>query len=462
MDSSFSIYFYSCANKNSHTDMDNWLEQFLKIPNLGRDDREVLQYTLEASREGGFYPPWDYYSKFYSVPDHTYNIGELAAQFPRIVEFYRRRRMIDDITTSMSTTGTTAELSMALQKLLDDLGGDSSSALSLRSRLSRWTYTMEILRPYSAGIKLGIPEIDDLTNGFQSGNIVTIGGFTGHGKSQMCLSTLYKAASQGKKCVYVSLELPANSVWLMLETRYMYEVKGIHLNSQDLLHHKVSGDRLEQIKKFESSWESDVQKNIHIIDESFFSKEVFMDTDRLREVWSVLDADLGGLDLIVIDHVGQLDLMYTERGQGLGNKIIVKLRQSLLSYVNSEGNQPVMLFAAQTNRQGFKRAERNGGRYDTTALSDLNEIERSSSYICFIFSDGESCQSQQCKVCMTKHRFGAPLPEPVVTTFLPGVCTIGETIEAMSLTDDFSTLDGASFGGSGLSDDLNGSVDVDF
>ncbi len=462
VDNGFSWLFYAFSGMEYNEEINNWLEQLLKIPNIEPQDRQIIEYTLESAKEGNTYPSWSYYevSCHYTTPSYKYSLGEVGRAFTNIVEFYRRRRVIDSIYTSAAETNTSDELLQELATIMSEMGESSEYALDLRSRLYRWDYSDEIKRPLSSGIKLGVPEIDDLTNGFQGGNIVTIGGFTGHGKSISCLSVLYKAAAKGKKCAYVSLELPMNTVWLMMEARYMYETKGIHLNSQDLLHHKISGDRLEQIKKHEEQWHRDVRDNIIVVDESFFSKETFMDTARLRSMWKMFDEVLGGLDLIVLDHVGQLNLMYLERGRGLGNDIIVKLRQSILTYVNSAGEQPVMVFAAQTNRQGMMRAKRNGGHYDLTALSDLNEIERSSSYVCFIYTDEESSQSQQCKMSLAKHRFGAPLPEPVVVSFLPGVLTIGETVEAMSLTDDFGDMDGVDFGGGGLSADLNAILDL--
>lgn len=459
MDGNFSVFFYSCANKASHPEVNNWLTQFLKLPNLANDDKTLLQYTLDCAAVGA-YPPWDYYSRYYTTtPDHKYNLAELGVAFKSIVEYYRRQRIVRQL---METASMTDDSESMLAQLREVLASDHGLGVEgdITDGLGIWTYTDEMARPLAEGIKLGIPEIDDLTNGFQGGNVATIAGHTGSGKSISVLSTLYKAASKGKKCLYISLELPVKTVWLMLEARYMYEVHGIRLNYSELLHHKLSGDKQAKVASFEEEWRSTVGKNICIVDDTKFPQNVLMDVGLIRKRWEAFDSYLGGLDLICLDHVGQLQLLYQERGVGLGNAIIVKLRQSIVSYVTSTGDQPCLLFACQTNREGWYRATKNGGLYDLRAISDLNEVERSSSYVTFIFTEPTASETQECKYCMLKHRFGAPLPTPVVASFLPGIVTVGETMENVTLTDEFAGMDGMEFGGG--SGDLTSVIDIDF
>lgn len=460
MDANFGVFFYSCANKKGHPEINNWLSQFLKLPFLATDDKTLIQYTLDCG-ELGVYPSWDYYSRYFpTVPDHKCSLGELGVAFKRIVEYYRRQRLVRELMEAASTTEDSEAMLSRLRSIVssDDV---STGDVDWEHVFDCWTYENEMQRPLVEGIKIGVPEIDDLTNGGQGGSIMTIAGFTGSGKSISCMSTLYRAASKGKKCLCITLELPVKQLWLMLEARYMYEVHGIRLNYSDLMHHKLSGEKKAKVLSLEKSWRESVAKNICIVGSELFPKEVMMDVALLRERWAAFDRQLGGLDLVVLDHVGQLQLMYTERGQGLGNAIIVKLRQSILSFVTSTGDLPCLLFACQTNRDGYARAVKNGGAYDMRAISDLNEVERSSSYVIFIYTEPTAGETQECKFCMLKHRFGAPLPTPVVASFLPAVVTVGETVEAVTLGDEFAGMDGMEFGGGGSSD-LTSDVAIDF
>lgn len=459
MDSNFAVFFYSCAGKKAHVEINNWFTQFLKLPYLDKGDRGLLEYTLECAAVGA-YPPWDYYSRYYSVvPDHKYNIGELGVAFRRVVEYYQRQRLVRQLMEVASTTDDSAGMVAKLREVLADSDGGSDDA-ELIERLTCWSYSDELKRPLVEGVKLGVPEIDDLTNGFRGGSVATIAGFTGSGKTISVLSTLYKAASKGKKCVYVSLELPVKDVWLMLEARFMYEAHGIRLNYTELLHHKLSGDKQSKVLSFEDDWKSTVAKNICIVDESFFPKEVFMDVESIRQRWALFEKVLGGLDLICLDHVGQLQLLYQERGVGLGNAIIVKLRQSIMTYLNGSGELPALIFACQTNREGYDRACRHKGLYDLRAISDLNEVERSSAYVVFIFTEATASETQECQYCMIKHRYGAPLPTTVVAPFLPAVVTVGDTVESITLSDEFAGMDGMEFGGG--SGDLGSVINIDF
>lgn len=464
MNNSLAPFLYSCAGQARSDEFDRWFEGLLSLGGLGRDDAFVLRHTLSCGGSGGYYPSVDYYRQYYGDPGRVWSVGELAVLYGGLVDRYSRDSLVGRLSELMATTDDVSGLLSGLRDLCSgDQGVSDSFERGLLERLGTpHTYSAEVRRPVGRGIMLGIPEIDDVTNGFQGGNIATIAGFTGSGKSVMCLSTLYKAASEGKYCVYLSLELPRETVWLYLQARYLYEVKGMHINSLDLLHHKLSGDRLREVESYEADYARDIQSRVLVLDESFFTKSVFMDVDMLRRVWRALCGVLGGLDLVCVDHVGQLDLLYQDRGVGLGNAIIVKLRQSVSSFSDDRGIKPVLLFACQTNRQGWLRARRAGGVYDTTAVSDLNEVERSSSYLCFIYTEPELVEGQECKVMMTKHRFGPPVVQPAVAQFLPGVCTVGEVVRQMSFSDEFSAMEGSDFGSGSFGGDLGGGVTVDF
>ena len=66
-------------------------------------------------------------------------------------------------------------------------------------------------------------------------------------------------------------------------------------------------------------------------------------------------------------------------------------------YVNSKEKYLVTVGCAQTNREGNKRAEKNKGSYDLQALADLNELERSASYVVFLYtSDDMKLLQERC------------------------------------------------------------------
>lgn len=118
------------------------------------------------------------------------------------------------------------------------------------------------------------------------------------------------------------------------------------------------------------------------------------------------------------------------------------------------------LFACQCNRDGLKRATKRNGVYDVTAISDLNEVERASAYIVFLYTPEDKAISQETVVTLAKHRLGTTLSEPTPVAFVPSVSIVGSTVEQISYTDDLSSL-GEEFGDFGGGGDFSsGDLDI--
>ena len=187
-----------------------------------------------------------------------------------------------------------------------------------------------------------------------------------------------------------------------------------------------------------------------IWDESKLSKKIMFSDRLLKQLYKKAETKLGGLDFVVWDHVTQFDLMY----EGEGNRCIKTIQMVTKTYKN-QNNMPLMTgFAVQANREGWKRASKRDGRYDLTAISDNNEVERSSSYVLFLFTSEDMRLTQETKVTMAKNRLGQILVEPVVTTFNPAVLVVGDLISKVEYQDDFTDF------GTGAFDDF--SVDDPF
>lgn len=162
-----------------------------------------------------------------------------------------------------------------------------------------------------------------------------------------------------------------------------------------------------------------------------------MEQDRLlKQVLKKAEMRLGGLDFIVWDHVNQFDLMY----EGIGNTCIKTIQSVIKTYKNQDGMPLFCGFAVQTNREGWKRAKKRDGKYDIAAISDLNEVERSSTYVVFLYTTEDMRMTQETKMTLAKNRLGSLLVEPVVTTFNPTVMVVGDIISKVEYQDDFSEL----------------------
>jgi replicative DNA helicase len=68
------------------------------------------------------------------------------------------------------------------------------------------------------GILMGIPLFDDLTDGFQEGDIVTVAGYSGRGKSMISQFFLANALDQEKNALLISLEMSKKQIMDRFDT----------------------------------------------------------------------------------------------------------------------------------------------------------------------------------------------------------------------------------------------------
>ena len=280
----------------------------------------------------------------------------------------------------------------------------------------------------------GIEDLDEVTNGFQRGTVASICGFTGHGKSTACNSTAYYNVANGKKGLILSIELPPDMVWKQFETRYMFE-RDLGVDVHNMEHHTLDESVGKQVISLEPDFKRDVVPNLLVIDESKISKRIMTDYRKINKLFKAAERKLGGLDFVIVDHVGQLELLYPE----MGNIILKQLTSAAKTFKTEKGEKIVMIWAVQCNREGNRRAIRREGQYDLQAIADLNEVERSSSYCVFLYTSDAMKITQETKVSMLKNRLGVPIPVPFVTSFTPSVVMVGKKFDRANMNDvDFS------------------------
>ena len=434
------VLYYSIAGKKANEAIGTVLQDLLAQEYIPSKDKKIVQHTIDVASKGA-YPGADYYSTHYAPSSHKINaLAEILHYADQVKDFYRRQKIQRDAITAINVCTSSAELLSSLNSLED--GQQTTDDLD---KFEMNTYSTFLTKPQNAGIKLGIPEIDDITNGFQPGTVGSICAYVGEGKTTAWLSCIYKAAMNGIYTVVFSLELPPELLWLMLQARYLYEEKGMDITTQDLIMRKLTDEKAKKTDECEADFRESF-KTILIVDESVFSKAILTDYKQLSMLYNKLQQKLGGLDFTVWDHVHQLELMFPT----FGNIAIRTITSATKTWENNKGSKTFGGLAVQVNREGKKRAARREGLYDLQAISDLNEVERSSTYCVFLFTSDESKIVQETKVCMLKHRLGSVLTEPAITSFNPAVITVGSVIETIT-SGSFDVL-GGDFGDSSFDD----------
>lgn len=149
------------------------------------------------------------------------------------------------------------------------------------------------------GIPTGYESFDLTTRGLQSGNLITIAGPPGVGKTTLALSMAKMVHEEGYKVIFVSFEMPYEE----LAARYDSQRAGIN-------HHRLLGGKLgkNSLKRLRKAMEQDVDAENFIITE---------DISQMTTV-SALQAKVQQYkpDLLVVDGVY---MMQDENGEAYGS-----------------------------------------------------------------------------------------------------------------------------------------------
>lgn len=434
------VLFFSVAGKKQREVITTIFEEMLELDYIPAQDKKVIKHTIEVAKNGS-YPAKTYYNLLYENSGMVYSsTAEIITYYGKTKEFFKKEWINKQLIGIINDSTTERNTVEALHLLI--ASSDTSADEPMEELYKPILYSETIKRPYSAGILLGIPDIDQLTNGLQPGTVSCVAAFVAEGKSTLTLSVVFKNALAGKKCAIFSLEMAPEIVWAMVQTRYLYEVKGMQITTQDLIFKRLSDKDAEMVEMYEPDFLRDICSNLIILDEAAISKQIMGDAVLLGRLFKKIDISLGGLDLTVWDHVGQLELLYPD----MGNQCIRNITSATKTYTNTHGTRPHSMFAVQTNREGRKRAARRGGVYDLSAISDLNEVERSCTYCIFLFTSDDSKIVQETKISMLKHRLGGVLPDPATVSFMPAIMTVGSNVEIITADlADFGELLGSSF-----------------
>ena len=428
------VFYFSIAGKKSNKVVDSMLLTLKSADYISPQDKLLINHSLECS-EKGQYPSKEYFLNFYKTPEFSYRkLAEIAVYFDKMCDFYQQQFIKGNVLSAINSSNSVAEL---VNNISDSISQREVSDSDL-DKFDPVTYTDFDNRPHSEGLKTGINEIDSLTNGFQPGTIGCIAAYVGEGKSTTWDSILYKNARDGKKCVLLSVEMPPELVWMNIQARYLYEEKSMDITAQDLVFHKLTDEKKKEVASYDADFKKDICANLLIVDESILSKTIISDYRQMENLFEKFQKKLGCLDMVVWDHIGQIELMYPE----MGNIAVRTITSATKIWLNNKKCKIFTGLAVQTNREGRKRAAKRDGLYDLRAISDLNEVERSSTYCIFLYTSDDSKIVQETKVSMLKHRLGSVLTEPAVITFNPAVCMVGSDIEDIQGTDgEFNSLE---------------------
>ena len=245
----------------------------------------------------------------------------------------------------------------------------------------------------NAGVRVGFPTLDKITNGFKAGELIIIAARPGIGKTTLAVNFAVNAALKyGKSVAMFDLEMSS----LQVAQRFICSTGRVPMDmvKGGTKDNNVWATLFETKKILENS-------NIYIDDTTTITPSEILSKCRKLKAQH-------GLDMIIIDY---LQLMKGEKVSKDGNRQqeVADLTRSIKLAARELG-VPILLLS-QLNRESEKRADR------TPQLSDLREsgsIEQDADIVMFI-ADAASDNAPQDSdddaldytLVIAKHRNGA-------------------------------------------------------
>ena len=258
-------------------------------------------------------------------------------------------------------------------------------------------HRLSIAKTSLTGTPSGFKDIDELTGGFQPGNLIVIAARPSMGKSALVANIAENASLKGHAVALFSLEMSES------ELAQRFVASQARIRGEELRRGRVAEDRWQKIldtcqKLSEAPLWIDDSSDTSVLDVRAKARRLHHQID-------------GGLKLIVIDylqlmrHEGQIESRVQQVGQiSRGLKGLAR-----------ELNVPVIALS-----QLSRAVEQRGGEKKPilSDLRDSGEIEQDSDLVMFIYReeyyDKESERPGEADIIVAKHRNG-PVGEIVLT-----------------------------------------------
>jgi replicative DNA helicase len=276
------------------------------------------------------------------------------------------------------------------------------------------------------GALTGIKQIDTL-GGSKRKELWTHAAFTGGLKSTFALNWLYnQSIHYGKNVMMTSLEMPYAQCRRILQCMHTIHPKFKEIRMELGIQRDPFGDvGLSYAKVRDGLLTSDEEKFFfdYVLEDYVYNKDEYgaleiFEADPNKSKFTTVDirhraetiSAKHPLDMMIVDHGGLVhpskNYHSTTESQ---NEVMRNLKKLAMGFNGGQGIGVVALF--QINREGFKSAQKNGGKYNLTHLSYANECEKSSDIVTAGYIDDELRQKNKILFQCLKSRDNAPFED---------------------------------------------------
>lgn len=268
----------------------------------------------------------------------------------------------------------------------------------------------------------GIQQMDEAVKGAKRGELWTHAAFTGGLKSTLALNWHYNQAIYYRhSSILISLEMPYRQVRRILYAMHsehpkFFEIRKALKIGRSLDYEKIRDGELTPAEKqflvnyVVPDFNDPANQYGHIHIEVADPNKSDYTVNDLRSRGELLYQKDPAIKMITVDHAGLMQ----SRGKYSGtterlNEVLRDLKRLAMNFNGGTGIAIIALF--QISREGFKSAEKNGGRYNLTHLSYANEAERSSDIVTAGWVDTELREGNMVKFQCLKSRDHKPFED---------------------------------------------------
>lgn len=262
-------------------------------------------------------------------------------------------------------------------------------------------------------IRTGISCLDNTIRGFRKPEFIGVLGYAGNFKTTLCRTFLYNALMQGYNCLHIPLESSYE------EELMLYGILHAHNpNFKDVLRDKTGIDRRafedgtltdQEVRYLHDSVIPDFRYNLR--GEMFIRQPAEGTWPEIKQLIEAEDRRCP-LDLVLIDYLALMNMGQSKNETADMNSMIKQVKNLCLTFHGGKGL--AIMTPVQGKREGYGRAQDNGGTWTSDGAYMYSEFEKSVDKLVYVYADDELKASDSLKVGTCKSRRTTDAPATIV------------------------------------------------
>jgi len=252
------------------------------------------------------------------------------------------------------------------------------------------------------GVPTGFPSVDDVTQGFQEGNLIVLAARPGVGKTSLALNWILRSAQvHSTKGAFFSLEMSHEEVFLRLLSSLT------KINMKDIQAGRINNDQLDQLY---AGRDTLVTLPIYVCDQASIT---------VPQIEAMIlkhqSSNNQRLDFVIIDYLQLISSPESSRGSRQNEAIRIGEISRGLKLIAKNYQIPIIVLS-QLNREV---EHRTGGKPQLSDLRDSGAIEQDADIVAFIHrrmnpSPESNQPDNHAELLIAKHRNGPTANLPLI------------------------------------------------